>query len=84
MKEHTHPEEDPVFRRMIMELSPGERVAMARGMFSEAKAHVRAGIISECGGKEPADLKRRIFLSFYGSDFEAPELKKILLHLGLD
>lgn len=84
MKRHTHPEEDSVYRRMIMALSPGRRVAMACSMFSEAKALARAGIVSECGGKEPADLRRRIFLRFYVSDFGAAELKKILLHLGLD
>ena len=84
MKEHTLPEDDPVYRRMIMALSPGERVAMACGMFSEAMALVRAGIISEHGGREPADLRRRIFLRFYGSDFEPAELGKILKHLRLD
>jgi hypothetical protein len=53
-------------------------------MFSTAKILVRAGIISQCGGKEPPDLEKRIFLRFYASDFEPAELEKVLDRLGLD
>lgn len=83
MREHTQPEEDPIYRQMILALSPAERLAMACNMFSEAKALVRAGIISECGGSEPDDLRRRMFIRLYAGDFEPAELEKILKHLGL-
>ena len=83
MIDHTPPEEDPRYRRMILARSPSERLAMACGMFSAAKTLVRAGIVSECGGTEPEDLRRRIFLRLYGGDFEPTKLKKILKRLGL-
>ena len=60
MTRHVAPEEDSRFRGMIAALSPGDRIAAACRMFSTAKALVRAGIISQCGGKEPPDIRKRI------------------------
>ena len=83
MTRHVAPEEDSRFRGMIVALSPGDRIAAACRMFSTAKALVRAGIISQCGGKEPPDIRKRIFLRFYASDFEPAEMEKVLDRLGL-
>ena len=72
---------DERFRKLMMAMSPARRLAMACGMFATAKKLVRAGILEECGPKEPEQMLERLFLRFYGRDFEEPERKKILRSL---
>ena len=71
------------YREMILSQTPARRFAMCCNMNSTARALVRAGILQECGGKEPEDYRERLFLRFYGRDFDAAELEKILTHLRL-
>jgi len=66
------------FREMMMARSPAERLAMACRMFSTAKALVRAGLLHKHGHLEPQELRRHIFLRFYGNDFSKEECERIL------
>jgi hypothetical protein len=77
----TSAEMEDLYRGMILSQTPARRVAMACGMYSTAKALVRAGILAECGGKEPPDFRERLFLRMYGPDFTPSDLEKILAHL---
>jgi hypothetical protein len=77
----TPPDLESRYRDMILAQTPARRFAMACNMNSTARALVRAGILHECGGREPEDYRERFFLRFYGRDFAPAELEKILAHL---
>ena len=69
------------YRRRVMSLEPGERLAMACRMFSAAKALALAGMtereIESAGG-----VRAALFLRFYGRDFSEAERAKIVAHLN--
>jgi hypothetical protein len=69
------------YRDMMMARTPVERLKMASRMFSTAKALVRAGLLHQYGHLEPQELRRHIFLRFYGNDFSEAEREKILEYL---
>jgi hypothetical protein len=60
-----------------MALPPGRRVAMACEMFQTAKALARAGILQN-GPLPEVEIRCRLFLQFYGSDFSAEDRTRIL------
>jgi len=66
------------FQKMLMALTPGQRLVMACDMSSTVRVLMRAGILAECGGVEPPDYRERFFRRMYGEDFEPAELEKIL------
>ena len=68
------------YRRRLMALTPGQRVAMACDMFDTAKALARAGILKN-GPLPEAELRVRLFLRFYGNDFSTAECARIVEHL---
>lgn len=70
------------YQQMLLAQTPGKRVAMGCSMFSAAKALVRAGIMSECQGREPADLRIRIFVRLYGDDFDVKTREAIVKWLS--
>jgi len=67
---------DALFRR----LSPQERLAMCGRMFSAARTLVRAGVIQQ-GARTEAEIRKQVFLRFYGNDFGEEERDKVLAHL---
>lgn len=70
------------YHAMLMRLSPGERLLMAGRMFGAAKTLALAGIRMRYGDLSPADLRRHLFLRFYGSDFTPSQVQRILDHLA--
>jgi len=60
--------------------TPEERITYALSMFSFAKELALAKIQQE-GELPPNVLRQRLFLHFYGQDFDEKTLKKILTHL---
>ena len=66
------------YRNLLLACSPSERLAMAGRMFGTAKALVEAGIRQQHGELPPAELRRHLFLRFYGQDFSETEKKRIL------
>lgn len=76
----TSPEIEAKFNEMWMSLSPEERFKKACGMFDDAKALA----IAEITAKEtltPEELRCRLFLWFYGNDFNEADREKILAYL---
>ena len=69
------------YHQMIMALSPARRFQMAGQMFSTAKKLVMAGILMQNPKQTKAELRTRLFLRFYRTDFSLPELKKIIAHM---
>ncbi|MBI4559875.1 MAG: hypothetical protein HY706_19980 [Candidatus Hydrogenedentes bacterium] len=69
------------YRRMLLSLSPGERVAMACRMFSTAVTLVEAGL-RVSANPQNLNVRQRKFLRFYGRDFSEADQAKILKALG--
>lgn len=76
----TPPDVQKRYHEMLMSVSPVERMKMAGRMFDAAKAFARAGIIAE-GVRDEREIRRRLFLRFYGRDFSDAKCEKILAHI---
>lgn len=69
------------YREMLFSRSPAERLRMASSMFDSARTLATAGILAEQPGVTPGELRAKLFLRFYGSDFPASECQRILSKL---
>ncbi len=67
-----------LFQKMIMEKSGQERMKMGFSMFDFARRQVIASIQRKNPNIDIKDLKRELFLRFYGQDFSSEEQEKIL------
>ncbi|MFO7898097.1 MAG: hypothetical protein R6V58_03440 [Planctomycetota bacterium] len=76
----TPPDVQKRYHDMLMSVPPVERLKMAGRMFDAAKTFARAGIIAE-GVRDEGEIRRRLFLRFYGRDFSPAECEKILAQL---
>ncbi len=73
----TTPEMAKLQHDLLMQCSGAERLRMASSMFATAKALALASF-----GDIPEPEKRvRLFLRFYGDDFDAPARARILKEL---
>lgn len=70
------------FLRMILARSPQERLAMAFGMFSTAKALVQAGLLREHGHLSDVELRQLTFERLYGLDYDEATRRKVLRHFA--
>ena len=77
----TTPAMEAEYNRRIMALSPGRRMAIACEMFGTAKALARASILHD-GPKPEHEVRRQLFLHFYGDDFSEAERARILDYLA--
>ena len=57
------------------------RLLMGDSMYAAARALVRASILAATPHASPAQLRQQIFLRFYGHEFDAHTLDKILAAL---
>lgn len=74
----THKLIESRFHRMMMEHSSEERLQMGCSMFDTAKEIVRSSILERHPHISMQELKKEIFLRFYGEDFEPEQKRKIL------
>jgi hypothetical protein len=65
------------YRKMLMSLTPRERVHMTSRMYDSARKLVIAGLLHEEPNLDAQQLKWRFFLRVYGSDFTLPERERI-------
>jgi len=72
---------EALFHARLMDLDPAERLAMATRMFDAARALVVAAIRAQ-GIRSPLELRRRLFLRYYGQDFDEAQGLRILAQLG--
>jgi hypothetical protein len=63
---------------MLMALSPSERVHMAGRMFESARRIAEAGIRHREPGLDAVEVRRRLFVQFYGPDFSRDQLNRIM------
>jgi hypothetical protein len=73
----TPPAIERKFRSMLMELPGAERLKKGCSMHATAQALAIANISHRRPGMHPAELKRLLFLHFYGSDFTPQKRKRI-------
>jgi hypothetical protein len=66
------------FLEMMMKKSGQERLKMGFSMFDMARGQVIASIQRKNPNIDIKDLKRELFLRFYGQDFSSEEQEKIL------
>ena len=74
----TAPEIESLFYQMIMEKSGEERLMMGFSMFDMARMQVEAGIRANKPNADRQEIRREIFLRFYGQEFSDEEQDKIL------
>ena len=74
----TPPEIEDFFSRLLMKKTGAERLKMGFSMFNFARKQVEASIISSNPRADSREIKREIFMRFYGQDFTAEEQEKIL------
>lgn len=67
-----------LFQKMMMEKSGQERMKMGFSMFDFARKQVIASIQRKNPNIDIKDLKRELFLRFYGQDLSSEEQEKIL------
>ena len=70
-----------IYHDMLMARSPEERLKMGCSMFDAAKQIVRSSILNKDQNISDQELKKKIFLRFYGHEFTPQKLKKILSSL---
>jgi len=69
------------YRALLMRRSPAERLLMGCAMFDTARAFMRAGLGDPAGADRSADMRVRLFLRTYGTDFDSPTRARIVAHL---
>lgn len=79
----THASIERRFRRMMMGRAPLERLKMGCSMFDSAKRIVRSSILNQNPRLSAKEIKRAVFLRFYGQDFGREQQIKILNSLHL-
>ncbi len=78
----TSPQMAQKVEELMEQKSPEERLRMGWSMHQASKYLVACAIRSESPNISQSELKKEIFLRFYGNDFSAAEKEKILEHLG--
>ena len=78
----THPEIAVRFRNLIMSKTGQERLLMGCSMFDTAKEIVRSSIFNNHPGITEVEMKKEIFLRFYGQEFNRAEKEKVISSLA--
>ena len=78
----THPDIAAVFEDLIMKRTCEQRLLMGFSMYDAARQIVRSAIYDRCPDITESELKKEIFLRFYGPDFGPADREKILSYLG--
>ena len=78
----TPPEVERRYRAMLLRRSGEERLTMGCSMHAMAQALVRASVLARAPQVSPAELRRALFLRFYGTDFDPATRDRILRALA--
>ena len=77
----THESIKARFHQMLMSRSPLERLKMGCSMFDSARQIVRSSILDQNPHSSLLEIKKAVFLRFYGHDFNPDQKEKILSSL---
>ena len=75
----THPEVAAQFRDLMKAKSNEERLLMGCSMYDTAKQIVQSAVYNEHPAITPEEMKKEIFLRFYGLEFSRADKEKIFL-----
>ena len=78
----THPDIAAVFEDLIMKRTCEQRLLMGFSMYDAAREIVQSALYNSCPRLKDSELKKGIFLRFYGPDFGPADREKILSYLG--
>jgi hypothetical protein len=74
----TTPEIAPLYRNLIMNKTGEERLLMGCSMYDTAKQIVRSAIYNNRPQITDEEMKKEIFLRFYGKEFSRDDREKFL------
>jgi len=74
----THPDVAIRYRELMMRKSGEQRLLMGCSMYDTAKEIVRSAIYNSRPGITDVEIKREIFLRFYGLEFSQADREKYL------
>ena len=74
----THPDIAIRFRNLMMSKTGEQRLLMGCSMYDTARQIVRSAIYNNRPGITDEEMKKEIFLRFYGSDFSRADREKFL------
>ncbi|HUU18429.1 MAG TPA: hypothetical protein VMW72_14865 [Sedimentisphaerales bacterium] len=80
----THPDIAVRYRELMMRKTGQERLVMGCSMYDTAKRIVLSAVRNRRPGITDAEIKREIFLRFYGQEFSEADREKLLSALGAD
>ncbi len=80
----THPEISVRYRDLMMSKTGQERLLMGFSMYDTAKQIVRSAIYHSRPGITNTEMRREIFLRFYGLEFSQADREKYLSVLASD
>lgn len=80
----THPDVAIRFRDLMMSKTGQQRLLMGCSMYDTAKQIVRSAVRNRQSGITEAEIKREIFLRFYGPEFSQADREKYLSVLASD
>ncbi len=78
----THPDIAVRFQNLMMLKSGEQRLLMGCSMYDTAKQIVRSSIYNKYPQISAGQMKKEIFIRFYGQDFSQADVEKILSVLG--
>jgi len=78
----THPDVAIRFQNLIMSKSGEQRLLMGCSMYDTAKEIVQSAILAHRPAITPQEMKKAIFLRFYGQDFSPSDMEKLFLHFA--
>lgn len=81
MMDDTSPKMAEKMREMIRKKTPSERLEMGCSMYETSKYLITRAILEANPEISKGDLKRELFLKFYGDDFDPETCEKIIKHL---
>ncbi|MFH1360457.1 MAG: hypothetical protein ABIJ41_05395 [Candidatus Omnitrophota bacterium] len=71
------------YHALLMKKSGEERLLMGCSMFDAAREIVRSSILNQKPWATPQDIKKEIFLRFYGLDYSKEKREEILEVINL-
>ena len=74
----THPDIAVRYRNMMMRRSGEQRLLMGCSMYDTARQIVRSAILAANAGVTDAEMRKEIFLRFYGHEFSRDETEKVI------
>jgi len=74
----THPDIAIRFRNLMMSKTGEQRLLMGCSMYDTARQIVRSAIYNNRPGITDEEMKKEIFLRFYGSDFSRADRENFL------